>query len=190
MRDKLFRKLLGAAEKYDPQIVRLFEIKVLSNLAARSFGTRKGSIAGSIGQINAIVLKSGADRALANYAAFTRSCMDAQTASPAKLYGDAFRLGSFIRKLTGFTQQSDLDRLIIWLYRNIDISMSGSTADELIVSDCYFGRHYTPEQCAVMSNVDSGIISGICGGGRLVFTERITEGCGRCRACLEKEEQA
>lgn len=57
---------------------------------------------------------------------------------------------------------------------------------EIVVTDCYFSRYYTPEQCAVMSSVDSGIIAGLCGGGTLTFTERITEGCGRCRACFSK----
>ena len=57
---------------------------------------------------------------------------------------------------------------------------------EIVVTDCYFSRFYTPEQCAVMSSVDSGIIAGLCGGGTLTFTERITEGCRRCRACFSK----
>lgn len=57
---------------------------------------------------------------------------------------------------------------------------------EIVVTDCYFSRYYTPEQCAVMSSVDSGIIAGLCGGGTLTFTERITEGCRRCRACFSK----
>ena len=45
-------------------------------------------------------------------------------------------------------------------------------------------RIYTPEECALMSNVDSGMIAGILGGGSLTFSERITEGCGGCRARL------
>lgn len=153
------------------------------------------------------------DTALRQYAEFTASCMRsaaacsdpdgyvpagadasgsvaggaADTELPERLYQDAFRLGSLIRRITGLRDRRDLDRLIFCLYRNIDIGMSGSTDSELIVSGCFFSEFYTPWQCRLMSCVDSGIIAGICGGGHLVFTERITEGCGRCRACLVRE---
>lgn len=150
----------------------------------------KGLRAGSRGASRdggALLRASRNGGALAGYAEFTTACMEAWGDDPAladRLYRDAYRLGSMIRKVTGFAHCNDLDRLIFCLYRNIDISMSGSTDGELIVSDCYFSNYYTPEQCKIMSNVDSGIVAGICGGGRLEFTERITEGCGRCRACL------
>lgn len=153
------------------------------------------------------------DAALRQYAEFTASCMSSAAACsdpdgyvktgtgeagsdaggapdtelPDRLYQEAFRLGSLIRRITGFRDRRDLDRLIFCLYRNIDISMSGSTDCGLIVSGCFFSEFYTPWQCRLMSCVDSGVIAGICGGGRLEFTERITEGCGRCRACLLRE---
>ena len=38
-----------------------------------------------------------------------------------------------------------------------------------------------------MSCVDSGIISGLCGGGRLTFTKRITEGCTLCTAYFKRK---
>ncbi len=130
-------------------------------------------------------------KALRKYAEFTTACMELLGSGETigeensdRLYQDAYRLGSIFRKVTGFRERADLDRLIFYLYRNIDIDMSGSTGSELIVSDCYFSNFYTPEQCMMMSNVDSGIIAGICGGGHLEFTERITEGCERCRACF------
>lgn len=148
------------------------------------------------------------DNALRRYAEFTTACMEfigsgeelgsedeqgsgmgALEQLSGRLYQDAYRLGSIIRRVTGFRERGDLDRLIFYLYRNIDIDMSGSTDSELLVSDCYFSNYYTPEQCRMMSNVDSGIIAGICGGGRLEFTERITEGCGRCRACFADNKE-
>lgn len=39
-----------------------------------------------------------------------------------------------------------------------------------------------------MSNMDSGIVGGVMGGGRLMFTQRITEGGGCCTARLQGEE--
>ena len=64
--------------------------------------------------------------------------------------------------------------------------MNGTIPGEITVSSCYFSKFYTPKQCALMSYVDSGIIAGLCGGGNLRFTERITEGCGRCTAVFMK----
>ena len=99
-----------------------------------------------------------------------------------RLYQAAYAIGSRIRSITGFTDIKDLKRLVFFLYRNIGITMDGCLPGEITVSGCYFGRLYTPRECALMSYMDSGIIAGLFGGGKLVFTERISEGCGRCTA--------
>ena len=52
-----------------------------------------------------------------------------------------------------------------------------------------FRRFYTPAQCRVMSRVDAGIIAGICGGGKLRFTQRITEDCSCCKACFSGKDK-
>ena len=70
------------------------------------------------------------------------------------------------------------------LYRNLQISMSGHLPGEITVRKCYFSGFYTPEQCAIMSAVDSGVISGLFGGGTLTFTRRMTEGHETCAACF------
>ena len=104
----------------------------------------------------------------------------------ATLFRDAARLGRRIRRISGLSSTSDLEKLIFMLYRNIGITMTGKLPGEITVSKCYFSHYYTPEQCRVMSYVDSGIISGILGGGRLTFSQRITEGCACCKAiCCE-----
>ena len=66
--------------------------------------------------------------------------------------------------------------------------MKGHLPGEIIILVCYFANVYTPEQCMTMSLMDWGIIAGICGKGKLVFTERITQGCGRCRAVLAQRK--
>lgn len=133
------------------------------------------------------------------------------------LFRDARRLGEKIRRITGLTADEDLKRLIVLLYRNIGIHMTidgriaganekqitgeteGRTEDEitgetapkraaeLTVSACYFSRCYSPAECRLMSCVDAGIVTGICGGGCLRFSQRITEGCGFCRAHLTED---
>lgn len=181
MRERFFRALLGFAEKHEPGCVRRLELAALTRLAGRSFGSPESPAPVRLyGGLPALT----AENALRRYARLTLCCMERCEAYPSRLYEEAFRLGSRIRRITGFEDERDMERLVFCLYRNIGISMSGSIRDGFEIYGCYFSGFYTPEQCALMSNVDSGIVAGICGGGRLVFTERITEGCGRCRACL------
>lgn len=125
--------------------------------------------------------------ALRKYAEFTVNCMNSKPADPEVLYAKSYRLGSRIRKITGFTGSRDIEHLVFWLYRNINIAMSGSLPGTVTVSGCYFSRYYTPRQCALMSYVDSGIVSGIAGRGELIFTQRITEGSDCCMAVLGPE---
>lgn len=152
------------------------------------------------------VLESGAEEGGAN-----RSTLEET------LFRDARRLGEKIRRITVLTADEDLKRLIVLLYRNIGIHMTidgriaganekqitgeteGRTEDEitseiaanraaeLTVSACYFSRCYSPVECKLMSYVDAGIVTGICGGGCLRFSQRITEGCGFCRAHLTED---
>ncbi len=124
-------------------------------------------------------------RALREYASFTKSCMESGRDGEKNLFKEAYAVGRMIRKITGFTENEDLGRLIFLLYRNIGITIRGKLPGDIVIPRCYFSRYYTPRQCQVMSNVDAGIIAGIFGGGNLVFTERITEGCRSCRACFK-----
>ena len=171
MRADWTRAVLTRLEKHTPERVRSLEIQILSDLTARAF------------QIPGRTLwNKPAELALRLYAAFTVSCMDEREADPDILYREAYAVGSRLRSLTGLSGKQDAERLVFYLYRNIGITMAGELPGEITVPECFFARFYTPRQCAVMSAVDTGIIAGICGGGRLHFTQRITEGCGMCRA--------
>ena len=171
MREAVFGVLLGALERHTPDFVRSAEIQILMNLTARAFRTRAAG-----------VWFLPADRALERYAEFTVRCMETLPVRPRELYRRAFRTGRRVRILAGIRKREDAERLVFLLYRNIRIGMAGSFPGEITVSDCYFAKFYTPRQCGIMSAADAGIIAGICGGGSLRFTRRITEGCGSCRA--------
>ena len=179
LRACFFGKLLDLAEKHKVQPAASIQIQILMGTTARAFGVRSGQ-----------VWYLHSDKALRRYADFTVACMrgfegkESAAGLSRRLFQSAFRLGRRIRVITGFTTHEDQSRLVFFLYRTIGIFMTGRLPGEFTVAHCYFSRFYTPKQCALMSAMDAGIISGICGGGRLVFTERITEGCGRCHGCL------
>ena len=196
MRELAAVKLLDILERRRPERLVSIQAQILLNMTARGFGVKRKRIA-----------HLPADEALASYARFTVECME-KPAAPGqgapdegktgragrravlrRLYREAYRTGSRIRVITGIRESRDIEKLVFYLYRNLQIAMEGHIPGEITVSDCYFGRIYTPAQCAVMSAADSGVIAGICGGGKLKFTERITEGCGECKACFRKERE-
>lgn len=171
MRARIFRRLLRYLEKHNPALFLCLQIQLLLNVTARAFGVP-----------GKWIWYFSSERALREYAVFTKNCMQLYPTDPRRLYRSAYVLGRRLRHITGFTDSRELQQLVFFLYRNIHISMNGSIPGEIKISSCYFSRFYTPEQCALMSYVDSGIIAGLCGRGNLKFTERITEGCGRCTA--------
>jgi len=56
------------------------------------------------------------------------------------------------------------------------------------VKRCYFSQFYSGSVCDLISALDDGVFSGLSGGGRLVFSERLTEGNACCRAKLRLGE--
>lgn len=177
MRERIARKLLNRFERGTPGILRRMQIQILTDLAAGSFGLPGPR-----------VWHRSAPKALEEYAAFTVRCMRKAPASPDHLFARAFALGERVGRISGLTRDEDLQRLVFLLYRNIDITMEGSLPGDIRVVSCYFSGCYDPDQCATMSCVDSGIVSGIFGGGRLTFRQRITEGNPCCRACFISRE--
>lgn len=178
MRAAVFRGLLAQWERRPSALFRVMQLQILCNLTARAFDVPGRRI-----------WYLPYPQALGEYGAFTVQCMTRHRPSPERLYREAHAVGRRIRRITGLRDRADLERLVIFLYRNLQIDMSGSITGEITVSSCYFSKIYTPQQCQWMSNVDAGIIAGLCGGGRLTFTGRLTEGCGACRACFTGGEE-
>ena len=179
MREKFFRFLLTKLERGTPGWIKSMQIQILLDATAVAF-ERPGRL----------VCHLSAEKALAAYAAYTRTCMQSAGIDRKRVFRCACGLGRRIRKITGFTGREDRERLVFYLYSNIGIKVTGRLPGEIIIPVCYFAKLYTAKQCMTMSLMDWGIISGICGAGKLVFTERITQGCGcgRCRAVLQQKQ--
>ena len=130
------------------------------------------------------------------YACFTReqaehSLSASGEAARAKnrLYRQAFRLGAAVRSRFRPRSLAEVVRIGQFLYRAIGVELQGSEAADIRVTRCYYSQHYTPQACEVISALDDGLWAGLSGGGRLVFTQRITEGCPVCKARLVFEEE-
>lgn len=163
------------------QLLTGIELQLLMGATARAFGEKPVRI-----------WTKPCAEALAAYADCTcrwmkRSSVPAETLQ-ADMHREALRLGRLVRHAAFFLNDRGHARLVFALYRGIGITLSGSLPGTVTVSRCYFSHVYTPDMCALISAMDDGVVSGIMGGGRLTFLQRITEGCACCRACLTRRE--
>jgi hypothetical protein len=131
------------------------------------------------------------DERLRAYALFTREqaekALQAGRDIPAlktRLYRNAYPLGGKLRKWFGLSTIDEVMELGQILYRAIGVEMQGDGQGDVRVERCYFSRCYSAPVCDLISALDDGVFSGLSGGSRLTFSERLTEGRACCRAKL------
>lgn len=129
-------------------------------------------------------------KALDIFASFTAeylaSCNHAQQQM---LYDKAFRLGKNLRSLLTNRDYEALTSFTFLLYRNIGINMEGHFPGKVIVDRCHFCHYYSAKICNIASLMDAGVICGLFGGDKLIFTNRITEGKPHCICELSKKRK-
>jgi hypothetical protein len=136
------------------------------------------------------------DECLRTYALFTREqaekALQAGRDVPAiktQLYGNAYPLGGKLRKWFGVDTMEEVMELGQILYRAIGVEIvgntQGDTQGDVTVKRCYFSQFYSGPVCDLISALDDGVFSGLSGGGRLAFSQRLTEGRECCRARLQ-----
>jgi hypothetical protein len=135
------------------------------------------------------------DECLQTFALFTREQAEKALregrdipAIKTRLYQNAYPLGRKLRKWFGIDTIEEVMELGQILYRAIGVEFQGDTQGDVIVNRCYFSQFYSGPICDLISALDDGLFSGLSGGGRLTFTERLTEGRECCRARLELRE--
>ncbi len=135
------------------------------------------------------------DQRLLAYARFTREqaekILRAGTgiqAVKSQLYQNAYILGKKLRQGLAVSTLDEVMALGTILYRAIGVEMQGDANGEMAVQRCCFSQYYTGCVCDLISALDDGVFSGLSGGGRLVFSERMTEGRECCRMILEKRK--
>jgi hypothetical protein len=101
-----------------------------------------------------------------------------------RLYQNAYALGEKLRKWFNVNSMEEVIKLGQTLYRAIGIEIEGDALGEITVNRCLFCHYYSIKVCDLISALDDGVFSGLSGGGRLAFSQRITEGRECCRARL------
>ncbi|MCL4562085.1 MAG: hypothetical protein M1281_15925 [Chloroflexi bacterium] len=100
------------------------------------------------------------------------------------LYQHAYPLGVRLRNWFGVDTMEEVMDLGQILYRAIGVEIQGNHQGDITVKRCYFSQFYSGPLCDLVSAFDDGVFSGLSGGGRLTFSERLTEGGESCRAKL------
>lgn len=136
------------------------------------------------------------DEYLRSYALFTREQAEKAIQSgrdvaaiKTRLYENAYPLGKKLRKWLGVDTMAEVMALGQILYRAIGVEIQGDSQGNVTVNRCYFSQFYSGSVCDLISALDDGVFSGLSGGGRLAFSERITEGSACCRAKLQLGER-
>jgi hypothetical protein len=100
------------------------------------------------------------------------------------MWMNAYALGQLLRRRLGVRTRGEALRAARIAYRMIGIDLRADEHGAVVVDRCSFAAWYSPRVCHLMSSLDAGLIAGLTNGGRLTFSERITEGKLRCLASI------
>jgi hypothetical protein len=168
---------LRALELHVPEFVARSALRRLFDATASAFG-REAEDSG------------GLDRRalLERYASFTIRCAEQAMGDYTDpvvsrlMWEKAHALGGSLRHLLGVHTRSEALRATRIAYRMIGIDLRADGRGSVTVDRCAFAEWYSPSVCNLLSSLDAGLIAGLTDGGRLSFSERITEGRPRCLA--------
>jgi hypothetical protein len=172
---KLFLKI---AQWYIPARLKKRELKKLFNITSEIFGCAAPSIAGL-----------SFEESIARYAQFTRALVDQSHEGPDTLkriqdalFQQAYEFGNTYRKIFRVSTMHEAMDAGKILYRILGINFQSTAVGRIEILSCVFSTYYSASTCNVMSFLDAGFMAGLSGGGRLTFSQRITEGYHCCRA--------
>jgi hypothetical protein len=171
---------LAMLELYCPIPLRKRALRDLFSATARAFGVEPPQTD-----------RFSWQRLLQAYAHFTREEAERlwtekrdQEAVEKRLFANAWDLGADMRRRFRVRSRQEVVRLSRALYRMLDISFDVQADGEVIIRYCAFSRFYTGRVCRLISALDAGVCAGLSGGGKLEFSQRLTEGHAFCRGRL------
>jgi hypothetical protein len=136
------------------------------------------------------------DECLQTYALFTREQAERVFQSghdipalKARLYQNAYPLGGKLRKWFAVDRVEEVMELGQILYQAIGVEIQGDAQGNVTVKRCYFSQFYSGPVCDLISALDDGVFAGLSGGGRLAFSQRLTEARECCRAKLQLRKE-
>ena len=176
---------LKALKIYAPPALKRIVLRELYLATARAFDAAPPARLGRLS--HAALLESYAAFTKAKRSAFSRTRSRTALVEE-RLYREARALGDRLRRALKLRTPGEIMAASKILYAALGIDFEGREPGEVTIRRCYFSRFYTAGICRMMSSADAGVAAGLSGGGRLAFSQRITEGADVCLARLEIEE--
>jgi hypothetical protein len=105
------------------------------------------------------------------------------------------KLGMDTRDLLGIghATHKDLVKAAKVLYKVLDIDVNvewhGKDRATLFVRRCSFANEYSRVTCEILSAADEGVVSGLNPHMSMIFEHRMTEGCDKCTAKIEFDNE-
>jgi hypothetical protein len=169
---------LRALELHIPEWVARSALRQLFEATASAFGCDPVDVRGMTRR-----------ELLERYAAFTTRYAEAALtgrseadAVSRRMWNNAYDLGESLRRRLGVRTRTEALRAARVAYRMLAIDLRADQQGNVVVDRCAFAPWYSPGVCRLMSSLDAGLVAGLTQGGRLAFSERITEGRPRCLA--------
>ena len=106
-----------------------------------------------------------------------------------RLYENAYKLGQKIRKDFRIHSTQEVMEMSRILYQILGIDFEGDRDGEVTIKKCFFSRYYSDRVCELISSLDKGVAAGLSDGGKLSFSQKITEGKDCCKAHLVLPEE-
>jgi hypothetical protein len=132
------------------------------------------------------------DKILHLYAVFTREAVECSIRNGVelrtiqrRLFDGGCEMGDEVRRELRISSFSEAMRAAKILYCAIGIDFRAKSAGEVSVTHCFFSNFYSGAVCRVISSLDEGLIAGLTGNGRLIFSQRMTEGLPLCAGRIE-----
>jgi hypothetical protein len=171
---------LAAAKIYVPGFIRQRGLELLFDATADAFEVAAPSTGGL-----------SFDDRLTLYAQFTRDLAQKSIGQgngveiQSRLLKNAYRLGNKFKTDFHIHTMQEVMEMSAVIYKLLKIDFHGEPGGDIVIKRCFFSGYYSRDVCRLISSLDEGLITGLSGGGRLSFSQRITGGDGCCRAYLE-----
>ena len=171
---------LSALKIYIPAFIKKKKLDELFRLTALAFGCetpeRRGNSYRERLKSYAIFTKFEAEKCLREGGDLT----EVKTG----LFQNAYRMGREIRRNFRLRSPGEVMEMSRILYRFLGIDFEGKAGGDVTIKSCFFSHYYSPQVCRLISSLDEGLAAGLSDGGRLDFSQRITEDKDCCKARL------
>ncbi len=164
-----------------PQFIKKKKLKELFRLTADAFQSKMPELVGL-----------SFDECLSKYALFTKEQAESylQRGRPIeevkdRLYQNSNIFGQNLNKSLHIRTWKEVSEALKVIYKIIGIELQYGNHGEIIIKECFFSKYYSDEVCKLISSLDEGLAFGLSGGGRLCFSQRITEGSSCCKGSFE-----